>query len=156
MTPSSLAAWSLSPIAPSSIHLEVDSAPSRLERDWLAALSAAGSNVSWSGNLPAVMVDAQPVASPDGGIRTRIAAPANSNVEIADEAGVIDSIQSSEAGVSLTVGSAVGSIAARVANSTATNDSKGLSRSEKSACYRQRRMGIQIRCCSARGKWMEG
>ena len=120
MTSGSLAAWSRSSITPTSIHLEVDSAPSRLERDWLVALGAAGSNVSWSGNLPALMIDAQPVASPEGGIRIRMAAPANSKVGIADEAGVIDSIQSSEAGVALTVASAVGRLVGRVANSTAT------------------------------------
>jgi len=50
----------------------------------------------------------------------RIAAPANSRVEVADEAGVIDSIQSSEAGVSLTIGSAVGRMVGRVAKSTST------------------------------------
>jgi hypothetical protein len=66
------------------------------------------------------MIDAQPVASPEGGTRIRMAAPANSKVEIADEAGVIDSIQSSEAGVSLTVASAVGRLVGGVANSTAT------------------------------------
>ena len=49
-----------------------------------------------------------------------MAAPANSKAEIADEAGVIDSIQSSEAGVSLTVASAVRRLVGRVANSTAT------------------------------------
>jgi hypothetical protein len=120
MTPGSLAAWSRSSITPGSIHLEVDSAPSRLERDWLAALRAAGSDISWSGNLPAVMIDAQPVASPEGGIRMRMAAPPDSKVEIADEAGPIDSIQSNEAGVSLTIGSAVGRIVGRVAKSAAT------------------------------------
>ena len=120
MAPGSLVAWTRSPVTPSSIHLEVDSAPSRLERDWLVALSAAGSSVSWSGNLPAVMIDAQPVASPEGGIRVRMAAPTNSKVEIADQAGLIDSIQSSEAGVSLTIGSAVGLIAGSVAKSTGT------------------------------------
>jgi hypothetical protein len=120
MTPGSLAAWSRSSNTPASIHVEVDSAPSRLERDWLAALGAAGSSISWSGILPAVMIDAQPVASPEGGIRMRTAAPADSKVEFADEAGVIDSIQSGEAGVSLTVASAVGRVAGRVGNSTAT------------------------------------
>jgi hypothetical protein len=66
------------------------------------------------------MIDAQPVASPEGGIRMRMAAPADSKVEIADEAGAIDSIQASEAGASLTVASAVGRLVGRVANSTAT------------------------------------
>jgi hypothetical protein len=66
------------------------------------------------------MIDAQPVASPEGGIRTRMAAPRGSIVEIADDAGVIDSIQSSAAGVSVTIGSAVGKLVARVDKSTAT------------------------------------
>lgn len=50
----------------------------------------------------------------------RMAAPADAKVEIADEAGLIDGIQSSEGGVSLTVASAVGRLVGRVANSTGT------------------------------------
>src|SRR5688572_31772962 len=38
VTGSALASWSRSPVAPGSIHVEIDSVPSRLERDWLEAL----------------------------------------------------------------------------------------------------------------------
>jgi hypothetical protein len=119
VTGSALAAWSRSPVAPGSINVEIDTVPSRLERDWLAALGASGSKVSWTGDLPAVMIDAQPVASPAGGIRIRIAAPHGSRVEIADEAGVIDSVETSGAGASLTVASTVGRLTGRVAKSAA-------------------------------------
>jgi hypothetical protein len=120
MIAGALPAWSRLAAAPSSIHVEVDSAPSHLERDWLEALHASGSSVSWSGNPPALMIDAQPVASPGGGVRMRIAAPADVDVAIDDEAGVIDRVRSNEAGVSLTVASVVGKVAARVAKSAAT------------------------------------
>jgi len=120
VTGTALASWSRSPVAPGSIHVEIDSVPSRLERDWLEALRASGSDVSWSGNVPAVMIDAQPVASPAGGIRMRIAAPAESRVEIADEAGVIDTIEAAGAGASLTVASTVGRLTGRVAKSAAS------------------------------------
>ncbi|HLE57518.1 MAG TPA: hypothetical protein VJB15_10575 [Rhodothermia bacterium] len=115
----SLPAWSRSSVAPRQIHVEIDSTPSRVERDWLEALRASGSSVSWAGNLAAVMIDAQPLASPAGGIKVRIAAPPNATVEVADEAGVIDSIESRDAGASLIISSAVGNITSRVGKSVA-------------------------------------
>nr|MDP9178853.1 hypothetical protein [Gemmatimonadota bacterium] len=120
ITGGALAAWSRSSVAPSLIHVEIDSTPSRLERDWLDALRLAGSSVSWSGDLPALMIDAQPVASPAGGVRVRIAAPADARAEIDDEAGVIDTIDAAGAGVSLNVASTVGRLTGRVAKSTAS------------------------------------
>jgi hypothetical protein len=119
MVAGALPEWSRSPVAPERIHIELDRAPSRMERAWLEALRASGSSVSWNGNIPALMIDAQPVASPAGGVKVRMAAPANSTVEIGDDVGVIDSIQSSNAGVSVTIASAVGRINGRLKQATA-------------------------------------
>ena len=64
---SSLAEWSALAKAPVRMHVHLDNAPSSLERAWLGALAGAGSSVTWSGELPPVMIDAEPVASPAGG-----------------------------------------------------------------------------------------
>ena len=120
MTAGALTSWSRSPTAPASIHVEMEKTPSRLERDWLAALRASGSSVSWSGDLPALMIEAQPVASPLGGVRVRVSAPTNTTLEVADEAGVIDTIQPAGAGASLVVASVIGNVVARAGRATAT------------------------------------
>src|SRR5512140_34040 len=49
--------WTRSGIAPNRISVELDSVPSSRDRDWLAALRASGSNVSWNGSLSAVGLD---------------------------------------------------------------------------------------------------
>jgi len=60
----SLAGWSALAKVPSGFHMQLDSVPSTVERAWLAALAGAGSSVTWSGELPPVMIGSQPVASP--------------------------------------------------------------------------------------------
>src|SRR5688572_21691030 len=64
---SALAKWSALAKAPGRIQVRLDNAPSPLDRAWLGALAGAGSSVTWSGDIPAVMVEAEPVASPSGG-----------------------------------------------------------------------------------------
>src|SRR5687768_13387097 len=43
--------WTSAGLAPDRIVLELDSTPSRLQRDWLRALSRSGSSLSWSGDI---------------------------------------------------------------------------------------------------------
>src|SRR5688500_16980754 len=50
-----LGEWSVSPMVPGRIELQLDTVPSRSERAWLGALAAAGSHLSWSGDVPATM-----------------------------------------------------------------------------------------------------
>jgi hypothetical protein len=112
--------WSAFSMAPSRIHVQLDSVPSPLERAWLGALTGAGSRVTWSGDLPSVMIDAQPVASPTGGTSVLVAAPNGSSVVMSDDVGVIDTLPAQNAGVALSLNSIVGQLTARVEGSAAS------------------------------------
>ena len=112
--------WSTMATPPRRIDVELDSAPSPLERDWLRALAGAGSRIGWTGDMPAVMIATEPVASPVGGLRVRVAAPAGSEVELSDAAGALDTVQARDAGATLAVSSVAGNITARVNHSAAT------------------------------------
>jgi hypothetical protein len=115
-----LSTWSNRSNAPEKIHVQLDSVPSLLERAWLRALAGAGSAVTWSGNLPPLMIEAQPVASPTGGVKTRIAAPSGSTVVIGDEVGVLDTLRAVNSGAALTLNSSVGGLTGRMAGATAS------------------------------------
>jgi hypothetical protein len=115
-----LSDWSRLSSAPGRILVQLDTVPSALERAWLRALAGSGSTVTWSGNLPALMIGAQPVASPTGGIRARIAAPSGSAVVMSDDVGVLDTVKSASAGAALALSSAAGSVTARVNGSVAS------------------------------------
>ena len=108
------------PAAPRKIHVELDSVASPLERAWLRALARSGSSVTWSGDLPALMIGAQPVASPTGGIRARIAAPSGSTVVMGDDIGIVDTVRAQNAGAALVLNSAAGELNARVNGSVAS------------------------------------
>ena len=121
-----LGKWSALATAPSRVHVQLDSMPSRLVRAWLSALTGAGSTVTWTGDLSPVMIDAQPVASPAGGTKVLVGAPSGSSITVRDEVGVIDSVPAQSAGAMLGLESVAGNIAARVngsAASTAARDS---------------------------------
>jgi hypothetical protein len=111
--------WTSTAVPPRHIDIALDSAPTPLERDWLKALAGAGSRVGWTGNIPAVMITSEPIASPTGGVRVRVAAPAGSNVELSDEIGVLDTVRARDAGASLVMSSPAGQVRARVNRSTA-------------------------------------
>ena len=109
-----LAEWSALGKAPDRIHLRLDSVPSALERAWLGALAGAGSSVSWSGIIPALMIEAEPFASPLMGTRILVAAPRGSLPVISDDVGVIDTLRGGTAGASVALNSAPQSVAARL------------------------------------------
>jgi hypothetical protein len=111
--------WTRSGIAPNRISVQLDSVPKPIERDWLAALRASGSNISWHGALPAVGFDVRPVAAPSGGYRMLVSAPAGSSVVIADQIGPIDTVRAGNGGASVSVPSASGEITATTAGTTA-------------------------------------
>lgn len=115
-----LPGWSTLPHAPGRVHVLLDTLPSPLERSWLRALAGSGSSVTWSGNLPALMIGALPVASPTGGIKARVAAPSGSAVVMSDDVGVLDTVRSANAGAALALSSAAGSLTARVNGSVAS------------------------------------
>ncbi|MFL5486921.1 MAG: hypothetical protein ACJ8AJ_00410, partial [Gemmatimonadaceae bacterium] len=116
----SLEQWSKTPRPAAAIHVQLDSVPTPLERAWLRALAVAGSRVTWSGNLPPLMIEAQPVAAPTGGTRVLVASADRSSVVVSDDIGVIDTVATKSAGAVLTLSSVVGSVRARVNGSVAT------------------------------------
>lgn len=115
-----LAKWSAMAKAPGRIHVQLDSVPSPRDRAWLGALAGAGSSVTWSGDVPPVMIDAEPIASPTGGTRILVAAPNGSSVVMSDGIGPIDTVQVQGAGAALAVNSVAGSVTARVRGSAAS------------------------------------
>ena len=97
----SLASLSMLSTVPSRVQLRLTAVPSAFERSWLSAIAGAGSNVSWSCDLPATMIAAQAIASPTGGTRVDVAAPTKSAVILRDELGAIDTLPIRNGGASL-------------------------------------------------------
>jgi len=128
--PSALADWSTLAKAPATIHVQLDSVPSTIERAWLSALAGAGSAVTWSGDIAPLMIEAQPVASPSGGTKVLVAAPTGS-VVVNDDVGPIDTLRAQSAGAMLSLSASQDRLTARVkgsAASTSTADSLTLHR----------------------------
>lgn len=120
-----LTEWSAAPKA-AAIQVQLDRVPSAVERAWLAAVNGATSRVTWSGELPSLMVAAQPVASPTGGTNVFVAAPRGSNVAVSADGGAKDTVSAQHAGTGLTLESSANHIAAVVKGSfgsTAQRDS---------------------------------
>ena len=115
-----LAEWSALAKAPATIHVQLDSIPSRIERAWLGALAGAGRGVTWSGDLAPAMIDAQPVASPNGGTKVFVAVPMGSSVVVSDDVGPIDTVRAQNSGAMLTLNAAPSRVTARVKGSVAS------------------------------------
>ena len=109
---------------PERVHVAFDHAPSLVERDWLAALVGAGTQVSWSG--PSLMPTAlalEPRADPAGGVEVSVAAPAGALVVLRDTLGPLDSARVEALGgvrayiprPRATLDAAVGAVVARAA-----------------------------------------
>lgn len=99
------------------VHVAISggAAPSPAERDWLAALRRAGTEVTWSGReLRPLAVAVEPVRGPRGGVRVLSAAPRGSVVRIADGAGVADSMRVDGTGASVRLDALLGDGVARV------------------------------------------
>lgn len=95
----SLARWSTAS-EPERVHLALDHPPSGVERDWLAALPAAGTAVLWSGpSLVPTAIAVEPRADPAGGANVSVAAPESAMVVLSDTLGPLDSARATAAGV---------------------------------------------------------
>jgi len=96
--PAELRRWSTT-ASPHRVHLQVDGAIQPAHRDWLAAIAAAGSEVTWNGDsVMPLAIALDPVADPDGGTRVRVAAPAGTTVVLEDDLGAMDSVSAGSAG----------------------------------------------------------
>ncbi|HVF39365.1 MAG TPA: hypothetical protein VM939_05645 [Gemmatimonadaceae bacterium] len=116
----SLGEWGASPRVPESIQVHLDNVPPPSERAWLGALVAAGSRLSWSGDVPATMIDAQPVASPAARMTVTVAAPNGVPIVVRDEVGVIDTVRVQRHGASLALSSVTDQIRGSIGNSVAS------------------------------------
>ncbi|HEY9428227.1 MAG TPA: hypothetical protein VIR34_13810 [Gemmatimonadaceae bacterium] len=95
----SLARWS-TVSEPERVHVALGHPPSGVERDWLAALPAAGTQVMWSGpSLAPTAIAVEPRADPAGGANVSVAAPESATVVLSDTLGVLDSARATAAGV---------------------------------------------------------
>jgi len=103
---SALRDWTRNGIAPGNISVQLDSVPTARDRDWLAALRASGSRLSWSGALPPVGIEVEPIASPTRGYNIRVSAPSGNSVVLGDDIGPIDTVKSQSGGAHVTVPSA--------------------------------------------------
>src|SRR4051812_18465803 len=103
-----------------SVQLDAPVAPTSWITDWLAALKHTGTSVSWSGTPPAVLMSAEPIVDPRGGVRVDVAAPARARVRLLDDASAIDSTTVANLGATFRAPMAVGSLRAEVGGQTLT------------------------------------
>src|SRR3954470_5409179 len=115
-----LTKWSEMPTAPGSIHVQLDSTPSVVERAWLGALSGAGTEVTWSGDLDPLVIDASPIAAPGAGTRVLLAGATGSSVVLSDEIGAIDTVRARGIGASIVLKGAGSRLIARGKGTTAS------------------------------------
>ena len=114
-----LSRWSTA-AEPASVHLESAGSIAPFQRDWLAALSGAGTRVTWgpAGAMPLALA-VEPVADPEGGVRAWIASPSGTRVLVEDPAGPLDSLPVSGGGARLLVRSNPAGLLARAGGSIA-------------------------------------
>lgn len=79
--------------APAAVHVDVIGTPDAVRRDSLAALARAGRDVSWSGEVRAVMTVAEPLREPVAG--WRVAVVGDSAIELRDSLDLLDSVTTS-------------------------------------------------------------
>ncbi len=107
---------------PQLLQLRLDRPPDGVERDWLAALAASGTEVRWSGpSLVATAMSVAPVADPQGGIDVLVAAPTGSLIHLLDTLGVRDSATGASGGNRFHLTQSVSSVEARVGPVQATD-----------------------------------
>jgi hypothetical protein len=118
-----LRAWSTSPIAPTEARITLDSLPSPVVRDWLAALVHSGTRVGWSGDLHPIAIATSAIASPAGGTSVVIAAGRGTTVELRDDVAPFDTVTAVNGGARFTV---------RADGPFTASESKGTARAARS------------------------
>ena len=101
----------------SSIAVELDSTPSPVQREWLAAIRAAGTELAWRADLAPIVIGASMVPEPEGRVRVAIGARDSARVVLSDALGAIDTLAVSGAGLSTRLRTATGFLAASAAGS---------------------------------------
>jgi hypothetical protein len=100
--------------APGEVHLTLDRAVPPAHREWLAALAAAGTRVTWDGDsVPPLAVALDPVPDPDGGTRIWAAAPPGRVLVLEDDVGAIDSVAAGKTGARFSTSSPLRAVRVR-------------------------------------------
>jgi hypothetical protein len=82
------------------VHVRIDHPPAGRDRDWLAALSGAATDVDWSGpSLVPTAISVEPRIDPAGGADVNVASPENAVTILADTLGILDSARATRTGV---------------------------------------------------------
>ncbi|MDQ4079970.1 MAG: hypothetical protein M3125_04360, partial [Gemmatimonadota bacterium] len=111
--------WTTAP--PGGIHLTLERAPSTADRDWIRALRRTGTPVMWkSDGIPALAIEAAPVADPRGGAMIWLVAPSEQRVVVSDAIAPIDTVVAQSGGAMLSAPVVVGPFEARVNDHVAT------------------------------------
>jgi hypothetical protein len=106
------------------VRVTLDSTPSPIERDWLAAMRQNGVHVDWAWRRTpptARAVVATPLADPAGATRVAIAAPGGTSVTLADRLGPIDTGRAASGGLTVVMPTALNSISASGARGGVTD-----------------------------------
>lgn len=85
-----LAAWTREP--PDRAVVALDSVPSPLQRDWLAAIRHAGVDLGWDGHASPTALSITPLADPAGAWGIDVATSRDARLTLRDGLGVLDSI----------------------------------------------------------------
>jgi len=85
---------------PARLHLALDSVLPRDQRDWLAAIERAGTNITWnSARISPLALTVTRMVDPSGVYELAASAPRDSVVHLRDAVGVIDSVRSGRDGI---------------------------------------------------------
>jgi hypothetical protein len=106
-----------------SVRVTLDTTPSPVERDWLAAMRRSGVSTEWRWRRRpiALAVSASPIADPAGVTRVAVAAPPGTQVALADRLGPIDTATAISGGLSMTIPGPLRSIHAGGARAAVTD-----------------------------------
>lgn len=102
------------------LDIVVDRVPGAPHRDWLAAIRATGTKVTWSARaLTPVAVATSPVAEPEGRVRVSVASGDSTAVVLSDQLGAIDTVQPGAVPSSRVLRTATGLVSASARGSRA-------------------------------------
>lgn len=101
------------------VHFVLTGMPTQVQRSWQRSLHAAGSEISWSGDLRPITIAARPVAAPDGGYIVTATAPENSVVIFRDDISVLDSVSVKSGTAATSIAVASGTVRAVIAGDSA-------------------------------------
>lgn len=103
------------------LSLDFDSVPDRVHRDWLGAIRAAGTSVTWNAReLSPVAIAAAMVPEPEGRIRVVVGGSDTVGVVLSDALGAIDTIRAGAAPAARLLRTASGTVSATAPGVRAT------------------------------------